>query len=91
MIAPLALPPAPAIVQPAAHEASFGLVTGTVAAGTVRVRVHAAGRLLADLPLRGRRFSLRVALPLRDSTVRVTAVDARGRRRTSSVGPVLGP
>jgi Beta-lactamase enzyme family len=90
VIAPVALPPAPAIVQPAAYEASFGLVTGAVGAGTVRVRVHAGGRLLADRPLRGRRFSLRVELPPRDSVVRVTAVDAAGGGRTSSVGPVFG-
>jgi Beta-lactamase enzyme family len=90
VIAPVALPPAPAIVQPAAYEASFGLVTGTVAAGTVRIRVHANGRLLADRPLRGRRYSLRVELPPRDSVVRVTAVAAGGARRTAAVGPVFG-
>jgi beta-lactamase class A len=90
VIAPVALPPAPAIVQPAANEASFGLVSGTVARGTIRIRVHADGRLLAERPLRGRRFSLRVELPARDTTVRVTAVDAAGGRRTSSVGPVFG-
>jgi hypothetical protein len=90
VIASVALPPAPAVVQPAAHEASFGLVTGTAAAGTVRIRVHANGRLLADRPLRGRRFSLRVDLPPRDSTVRVTSVFAGGGRRTTSVGPVFG-
>ena len=40
--------------------------------------MHAGGRLLADRPLRGRRFSLQVELPPRDSVVRVTAVDAEG-------------
>jgi beta-lactamase class A len=87
--APVALPP-PAIVQPAPYQASFGLVTGTVAPGAVQIRVHAGRRLLADRPLRGRRFSLRVDLPARDVTVRVTVVDAHGGRRTSTVGPVFG-
>jgi hypothetical protein len=48
------------------------------------------GRLVADRPLRGRRFSLRVDLPARDVTVRVSAVDARGGRRAGEVGPVFG-
>jgi beta-lactamase class A len=90
VIAPVAVPPPPAIVQPAPYQASFGLVAGTVAAGTTRVQVRLGRRLLADLPLRGRRFSLRVDLPPRDVTVRVTAVAARGARRTSIVGPVFG-
>ena len=91
MIAPAAAPPPPpAIVQPAAHQASFGLVTGTVGAGTARIRVSVGSRLLADEPLRGRRFSLRVDLPPRDVVVRVTAVARSGARRTSSVGPVFG-
>jgi beta-lactamase class A len=92
VIAPSAAPPPapPAIVQPAPYQASFGLVTGTVSPGVVRIRVHAGRRLLADRPLRGRRFSLRVDLPARDATVRVTGLDVRGRRRTSSVGPVFG-
>jgi beta-lactamase class A len=90
VIAPVALPASPAVVQPAAYEASFGLVTGTVAPGTVRIRIRADGRLLADRPLRSRRFSLRVDLPSRDVVVRVTSVGARGVRRTTSVGPVFG-
>jgi hypothetical protein len=91
MIAPTAAPPQPpAIVQPVAHQASFGLVTGTVGAGVARIRVVAGARLLADQPLRGRRFSLRVDLPPRDVVVRVTAVGPAGARRTSSVGPVFG-
>jgi hypothetical protein len=83
-------PPPPAVVQPAAYQASFGLVTGTVAAGTARIRVHVGARLAADLPLHGRRFSLRVDLPPRDVVVRVTSVSRAGVRRTSLVGPVLG-
>jgi beta-lactamase class A len=91
VIAPTAAPPQPpAIVQPGAYEASFGLVTGTVGPGTVRIRVRVGSRLVADRPLRGRRFSLRVDLPPRDVVVRVTAVGASGARRTSTVGPVFG-
>jgi beta-lactamase class A len=91
VIAPTAAPPQPpAIVQPAAYQASFGLVTGTVGPGTARIRVRVGSRLVADRPLRGRRFSLRIDLPPRDVVVRVTAVGAGGARRTSSVGPVLG-
>ena len=86
---PPPLPP-PAIEQPAPRQASYGLVSGRAPAGTRRILVRAGGRLLADRPLRGRRFSLRVALPAGESTVRVVALAAGGRRAASSVGPVLG-
>jgi beta-lactamase class A len=89
----LDLPPAaepPAIVSPAPREVSFGLVTGTVAAGTRRVIVRVGARVAADKPLRGRRFSLRVDLPFGDTSVAVTAVDASGGRSTSTVRPVYG-
>ena len=89
MIAHAALTP-PAIVQPAAFQASFGLVTGSVGPGTVRIRVRVGSRLAVDRPLRGRRFSLHVDLPPRDVAVRVTAVGRDGGRRTSVVGPVFG-
>ena len=82
MIATPALPP-PAIEQPAARQISYGLVTGRAARGTVRVLVFANGKRLASKPLDGRRFTLRVRLPLGDVTVRVTTV-ARGGRRSSA-------
>src|SRR5213592_818526 len=75
-------PPAPAIVQPAPREVSFGLVAGTVAPGTGRIVVRVDGHVVADRRLRGTRFSLHVA-------VRVTAVQA-GRNRSSLVRPVFG-
>ena len=91
MIAPTAAPPQPpAIVQPVAYQASFGLVAGTVGPRTERILVRVGSRLVADRPLRGRRFSLRVDLPPRDVVLRITAVGAGGARRTSSVGPVFG-
>jgi beta-lactamase class A len=89
----LDLPPAaepPAIVSPAPREVSFGLVSGTVPAGTRRVIVRVGARVEADKPLRGRRFSLRVDLSFVDRTVSVTAVDTSGGRSTARVGPVYG-
>jgi len=90
MTAQAGAPPAPAIVQPAPRQVSFGLVAGTAPAGTRRIVVRVDRRILADLPLRGTRFSLHVDLPLRDTTVRVTAVGAAGRPRTAAVTPVFG-
>ncbi len=84
-----ALPP-PAIVQPGPHEASFGLVTGTAARGTTRLVIRVGSSVLADRPLRGRSFSVRVALPRRDVRLRVTGYDARGRAASAEVGPVFG-
>ena len=84
-----ALPP-PAIEQPASHEASFGLVTGIAARGTRRVVISVRGRVLANKPLRGRHFSLHVALPTGDVSVRITTVGTGGRRSARVVGEVLG-
>jgi beta-lactamase class A len=83
------LPP-PAIEQPASHQVSYGTVTGRAARGTIRVIVSANGRRLASQPLRGRRFSLRVSLPSRDVTLRVTTVARDGRRSSSAVAEVFG-
>ncbi len=46
--------------------------------------------MLADRRVRGRHFTVRVDLPLRETTVAVTAVDAKGRRATSRVSHVFG-
>jgi beta-lactamase class A len=83
------LPP-PAIEQPAQYQASFGLVTGVAARGTRRVVVSVRGRTLADEPLRGRRFTLNVALPSGDLTVRVTTIADEGRRSSGVVPNVYG-
>jgi beta-lactamase class A len=83
-----ALPP-PAIVAPAPREVSFGLVAGRAPLGTRRIVVHVGGRVAADRPLRGRSFSLHVPVSGHTS-VRVTAVDARGRRSSALVQLVLG-
>jgi hypothetical protein len=83
-----ALPP-PAIEQPAAHQVSYGLVTGRAARGTTRVLVHANGKRLASRALDGRRFTLRVTLPRGDVTVRVTTISRAGRRSSAHVHDVF--
>ena len=83
-------PPAPpAIEQPAPYQVSYGLVTGRAARGTTRIVVSANGKTLLTRPLHQRRFSLRVALPMGDDTVRVTTL-AHGRRSSASVHDVFG-
>jgi beta-lactamase class A len=84
-----ALPP-PAIEQPAPYQVSYGLVTGLAPRGTRRVIVSAGARTLASKPLRGRRFSLRVSLPVGDISVRVTTVAGGGRRSFDVVEDVFG-
>ncbi|MBA2643352.1 MAG: serine hydrolase [Actinobacteria bacterium] len=83
------LPP-PAIEQPAPYQVSFGLVTGVAAPGTRRVVVTVRHRELADSALRGRRFSLRVALPLGDVAVRITTIGLGGGRSSAVVRNVFG-
>ena len=89
MIATPALPP-PAIEQPAPRQVSYGLVTGLAPRGTTRVLVFANGRRLAAKPLAGRRFTIRVALPHGDATVRVTTIARGGRRSSAHVHDVFG-
>ena len=83
------LPP-PSIEQPAPRQVSYGLVTGIAARGTVHVVVHANGRRLAERPLAGRRYTLRVTLPRGDLTLRVTTIARNGRRSFSHVHDVFG-
>jgi beta-lactamase class A len=73
------------VVAPAPREVSWGLVAGSAPRGTQRVVVRVGGRVLADRPLRGTRISLRVELPARDATLRVTTV--AGARSSSFVVP----
>jgi len=80
----------PALVQPAPREISFGRIRGTVGAGTARVVVLVDGERRADEQLDGRRFDLRVKLPMRDVELRVVAEDALGNHAETRVGPVLG-
>jgi hypothetical protein len=83
------LPP-PAIVSPAPREVSYGRIEGRVPAGTREVLVRVGGQELAKKNVTHRRFVVSVSLPTRDVTIRVTAVDAAGRRSSSLVGPVYG-
>jgi Beta-lactamase enzyme family len=83
-------PPPPAIVSPAPREISFGRIEGRVARGTRRVLVRVDGRLVAMKDLHRRRFALVVPLPQHDVTLRVTAIDRRGRGASTRVGPVYG-
>ena len=76
--------------QPAPYQASYGVVSGSVAAGTKRIVVRAGGRVLAERPAVGRRFSLRVQLPVRETSLRVVAVRRDGRRSVTTVRHVLG-
>ena len=48
------------------------------------------GRVLVSRTLRGRRFSIRVSLPVGDTTVRVTTVATDGRRAGATVRDVFG-
>ena len=90
MISTPAPPSPPVIVQPGPHEASFGAVSGRVARRAVRVVVRVNGRVRgARRPRRGH-FSFHVRLPPREVSIRVTAVDRRGRGASTTVSPVLG-
>lgn len=82
-------PPPPVLEQPAPYEVSYGTVTGTVPAGTVRLAVRAGGRLYRNLPLRQRRFTVRLALPAGETTVRVVAIGRDGRRSAATVRNVF--
>jgi hypothetical protein len=83
------LPP-PAIEQPAPRQVSYGLVTGRAAPGTKAIVVAANGQILATRRLRGRRFWLRVDLPLGDVALRVTTIASDGRRASRVVRSVYG-
>lgn len=84
-------PPRPPVIErPAAYEVSYGVVQGIAARGTRRVVVRIDGKVVRELPLRGRTFSLDVPLPQREVRVRVETVDARGRRAGRTVLHVLG-
>jgi hypothetical protein len=54
------------------------------------VIVRVDGKLVRDVPLRRRSFTLDVALPAREVRVRVETVDASGRRAGRTVRHVLG-
>jgi hypothetical protein len=65
-------------------------LVGNIGPGTRRILVSIDGRLRAEKPVRGNRFDFAVALPQRDVTLTVSAVDGRGRRASTVVAPVYG-
>jgi beta-lactamase class A len=84
-------PPAPPVVlAPGPRQASFGAISGRVGRRTVRVVVRVDGHMRGTRKPRGRRFSFHVRLPPREVSIRVTAVDARGRGASTTIRPVLG-
>jgi beta-lactamase class A len=85
---PPPLPP-PAIEQPAPRQVSYGTVSGRAAPGTRRIVVTVGGEVLAAKPLRGRRFALRVELPVGDLALRVTTIAASGSRSSAVVRDVF--
>jgi Beta-lactamase enzyme family len=96
---PQAPPPAlvrPVVLQPAPREVSFGTVAGRVGPATARVIVRVDGVVKAEIPMTaeprrsGYRFRARVALPPRDVTVSVTAIDDFGNTARTVVSPVFG-
>ena len=96
MIAAAATPAAPAvappkIIAPAPNQVSFGRFDVRLPEGTRRVVFVVGGHRKAARPARGGRDTFRMALPPRDVTIRILAVDRRGRERSSApVGPVFG-
>jgi beta-lactamase class A len=84
------VPPPPAIYAPAPREVSFGEIRGRAPAGTTIVNVRVDGVYRGHAELSGRRYSTRLALPNRDVTIRVSAVNANGDRSSAEVGPVYG-
>ena len=83
-------PPPPAIERPASYQVSYGLVEGRAARGTRRVVVKVDGRVVRGVRVHNRRFVVDVDLPLREVSVRVETVDARGRRAGRTVPHVFG-
>ncbi len=94
LLAAPSLPPPPplplAIVAPAEREASFGRIAGRVPRGRWVVVVRARARTLGVRSVIGGSFDFSVALPRRDTTIRVTAYATHRRARTAVVQHVFG-
>jgi Beta-lactamase enzyme family len=77
--------------QPAPYQASFGMVSGVAAPGTRRIVVRiAGGRVLVERPVTRRRFSVSVALPTGETSLRVVGIRRDGSRSGTTVRHVLG-
>jgi len=91
LVPPAEPPPIPpAIYAPAPREVSFGRIKGRVAPGTRIVSIRVDGTYKGHANLEGRRFRKTIALPSRDVSIRITAVNAMGDRASSTVSPVYG-
>lgn len=78
------------LTAPAPREVSFGHVVAELPRGVVRLVVQAGGHVVAARSPHGRRrVDFFVDLPLRETTVRVTAITSTGRR-TVAVPRVMG-
>ena len=88
----VAAPTPPLVVTaPAEREVSFGHVAGRVHPGDWAIVVRADEKLLAVKRVQGGSFDLVVALPRRDTTVRVSLYGPHGRRRvTATIRHVFG-
>jgi len=80
----------PALIAPAPREASFGRIAGKVPPGTRWLIVRAGRKTLVVRAVHRHSVDFSVDLPLRETTVRVTAVDSRGRTAVTTVPHVLG-
>jgi len=81
---------APVIVAPARRQISFGIVSGRLGEGTVRVIVRVGQTTKVDMPVSRTHFRVQISLPPRDVTIRVTAFDAAGNSKSTAVSPVFG-
>ena len=84
-------PPLPlALVAPAEREVSFGRVAGRLPRDRWVVTVRAGDRIIGVRKVVGGSFDFRVSLPRKESTLRVTASAAHGRRLVARVEHVVG-
>ena len=82
-------PPPPVLERPAPYEVSYGVVSGVAAPGSVRLVVRAGGRLYRNVPLRQRRFTVRLDLPPGETSIRVQTLDRSERRAQTVVDHVF--
>ena len=91
MLAAAPPPPPLVVTAPAEREVSFGHVAGRVQPGDWAIVVRADEKLLAVKRVEGGSFDFVVALPRRDTTVRVSLYGPYGKRQvTSTIRHVFG-
>lgn len=83
-----ALPP-PVVVQPAPHQAWYGIVRGTAPTGAGRIVVRVDGRVRHSRALRGRAFTIDLDLPVGRRVVAVEVHDGRGRQAVRTIRDVF--